>query len=255
MRLMVGRSLAGLWVATLILASQTAARAAPAPKPRLIGLLNLPEIYATELPVTKICDAASGVLAALYQSPSTQTKPIGSIILQAYRLPGNGLCGAATLMFTRAGHADIELPSNELDDEQRAAMVYQRSGSWFRIAVPGGSAWIKRAHTSDFVSYPEVLRGHLSYFPEGWDRRLWREPGSAALVRFGPGWQAVTRENIAVELLGIRRLAADTWLHIRFTELDDSGDVVYPPRLKPLLGWIPAYRPSGETSLWYYARD
>src|SRR5476649_752420 len=174
MRTMVARSLAGLWVATLILASQIATHAAPAPKPRLIGLLNLPELYATDALVMKTCGADTGASAALYQSPSTQTKPIGSIILQAYRLPENGLCGAATLMFTRAGHADIELPSNELDDEQRAAIVYRRSGSWFRIAVPGGSAWIKREHASDFVSYPEVLRGHVNYFPEGWDRRLWR---------------------------------------------------------------------------------
>jgi hypothetical protein len=39
-------------------------------------------------------------------------------------------------MFTRAGHADIQLPVRELDDEQGAAIVYRRLGSWFRIAVP-----------------------------------------------------------------------------------------------------------------------
>jgi hypothetical protein len=95
----------------------------------------------------------------------------------------------------------------------------------------------------------------VSYFTEGWDRRLWREPASAALLVFGSGWKALKRRNIAVELLGIRRLANDTWLRVRLTELDDSGLEVEHGRLKPVVGWIPAYRLSGETSLWYYARD
>jgi hypothetical protein len=42
---------------------------------------------------------------------------------------------------------------------------------------------------------------------------------------------------------------------IPLTELDDSGLEVEQGRLKPVVGWIPAYRLSGETSLWYYARD
>jgi hypothetical protein len=252
---LVVRSLAGLWVAALVLTSQIALHAAPDPKPRLIGLLNLPEIYATAVLVMKPCGADTGVSAALYRSPSTRTKPIGSIILQAYRIPENGLCGSPTLMFTRAGHADIQLPVRELDDEQGAAIVYQRLGSWFRIAVPGSWAWSKREHATDFVSYPEVLREKVSYFTEGWDRRLWREPASAALVAFGSGWKALKRRNIAVELLGIRRLANDTWLRVRLTELDDYGEEVKQGRLKPVVGWIPAYRLSGETSLWYYARD
>jgi len=78
---------------------------------------------------------------------------------------------------------------------------------------------------------------------------------SAALVAFGSGWKALKRRNIAVELLGIRRLANETWLRVRLTELDDFGLEVQQGHLKPVVGWIPAYRLSGETSLWYYARD
>jgi hypothetical protein len=69
------RSLAGLCVATLILASQVASHAASDPKPRVIGLLNLPDIYATAVLVMKTCGADTGVSVALYRSPSTRTTP------------------------------------------------------------------------------------------------------------------------------------------------------------------------------------
>jgi hypothetical protein len=83
----------------------------------------------------------------------------------------------------------------------------------------------------------------------------WREPALAALIAFGSGWKAVTRRNIAVELLGIRRLANATWLRVRLTELDGAGLEVEQGHVKPVVGWIPAYRLCGETSLWYDARD
>jgi hypothetical protein len=90
----VVRSLAGLWIAALLLAPQIVLHAAPVTKPRLIGLLNLPEIYATAALVAEPCAADTGVSAALYRSPSSGTNPMGSIILQRDRIPENGLCGS-----------------------------------------------------------------------------------------------------------------------------------------------------------------
>jgi hypothetical protein len=49
------------------------------------------------------------------------------------------------IAFQASGFVDEqELPSDESGYEIAAAVVYERRGQWFRIALPQGSGWITR---------------------------------------------------------------------------------------------------------------
>ena len=134
---------------------------------RVVGLLNLPEV------VGDGCgpDAAGSV--ALYGAQSTAAAPIGSIRLRVTeREPGGGSCGTATVIVQRADSAEEQLPTDESGYEVQAALVYQRSGLWFRVALQRGSAWVKRDRADDFLAYPKLLSERLAYVRAGWDGRL-----------------------------------------------------------------------------------
>lgn len=214
---------------------------------RLVGLLMLPEV------IGQGCGAIDQKSVDLYRTPSTATPPFGSITLVVTDRQPNESCGSAQVTVRRAERgADEELPTDEIEYEVPAAIVYQRSGSWFRVALQRGSAWVKRENPKDFRSYPEMMMtGHLDYLKKGWDGTLWRTPGAGAATRVPAGWRAHLADNIPIDVLGVRRVRNQVWIHVRLNT-ESCGQTL--SGVRSATGWLPAFRPSGATSAWFYSR-
>jgi hypothetical protein len=144
-----------------------------------------------------------------------------------------------------------ELPTAQSGYETPAAIVLQRIGPWFRIARQQGAAWIVRDDPSGFLPYPELLRETLAYLRKGWDGMLWGSPGAARTRPLPPRWAAYRDRDLAIEFIGARLVDRQVWIQVRL--LAESCGVVL-EGVTPLTGWLPAYRPSGAPSVWFYAR-
>ena len=214
---------------------------------RVAGLLDLPEI------VGGGCGPDQPGSIALYAAASTAAAPIGHIRLHVEdRQAGGVSCGAATVVVQRtAGGAEEQLPTEESGYEVAAAVVYERSGAWFRVALQRGSAWVNRDTPADFASYPELLTERLAYLREGWDGRLWRAPGAAGPARVPEGWAARLGGVIPIDVLAVQRAGGTLWIRVRL-QTETCGETI--PKATPETGWVPAYRSSGETSAWFHSR-
>jgi hypothetical protein len=205
---------------------------------RVIGLLALPEIVAPE------CAPSEPGRASLYANPSKSTAPLGAI----ERAP-DGEC--QILVRHAAEESEEQLPTDESSYETPAAIVYQRQGSWFRIALQHGSSWVRRDNPHDFLPYPQLFRNRLAYIREGWDATLWNMPGVSVPTPLPTKWKSYAAQNVPMTYLGFRRLASELWIHVRL-ESESCGEPL--EGVKPVEGWIRAYRRTGETSAWFYSR-
>lgn len=208
----------------------------PSVRERVIGLLDLPDIIGNDF---------CGPTAALFTTPSTAMPPIGSI------------CEPGQLVVRRP-EGDEEFPSAFTALDTRAAIVYQRSGMWFRIALQRGSAWIRRQDPKNFKSYPEFLIGRMAYLVEGWDGKMSRLPDSATAFQIPepePMFQVPRelrqlRRPVSVDVIGVRHARNGVWIHVRFVETICEGKS---PTFSPITGWVRAYRPSGKPAVWFVA--
>jgi len=205
---------------------------------RVIGLLALPEIVAPE------CAPSESGRASLYANPSTSTAPLGAI----ERAP-DGEC--RILVRRAAAKSEEQLPTDESSYETPAAIVYQRMGPWFRIALQHGSSWVRRDKPNDFLPYPQLFRNRLAYIREGWDARLWNTPEGGVPTSLPAKWKSYAAQNVPITYLGFRRVAGELWIRVRL-ENESCGEPL--EGVKPVEGWIRAYRPTGETSAWFYSR-
>ena len=116
----------------------------------VVGLLALPEIFGEFG-----CSPSGPKRLNLYATPSKDRPPVGTIELQnPPRQPEPTDCEVPRVAVRRGGDTQIgqELPTDEMGYEIRAAVVYQRSDRWFRIALQPGSAWIERDNADGFLS-------------------------------------------------------------------------------------------------------
>jgi hypothetical protein len=214
---------------------------------RVVGLLNLPEL------VGDGCGRAQPASVNLYDSPSAAAVPIGSIRFQVTDPQADrSACEKADLVVRGTGaRVDEEIPTDESDYEVQAAVVYERAGSWFRIALQRGSGWIARQTESDFQPYPEALEQKLTYIREGWDGRLWRAPASGTSARVPSTWTPYLGDDVSAQILEVRRVRDETWIRVRL-DAERCGETL--KGVVATTGWLPAYQQSGRTSLWFYAR-
>ena len=207
-------------------------------KERVIGLLSLPEIVGPE------CAPTEPSRANLYGGPSKGRSAIGWI--------ESSQDEHCQLWVRRAENNSAEqLPADESGYETTAAIVYQRVSRWFRIALQHGSAWITRDNPNDFLSYPELLTNRLTYLREEWDGRLWGTPRASVTMPVSSTWKSYAKQKIPLTFLGVRRLGTDPWIQVRL-ETESCGESM--EGVTPVEGWLPAYRPSGMTSVWFYSR-
>jgi hypothetical protein len=214
---------------------------------RVVGLLNLPEV------VGDGCGQADAKRVVLYSAPSTSSPPIGAITLLVTDRQADGRgCGSAQLTVQRVdGNAGEELPTEESGYEIQAVVVHQRSGLWFRVALPQGSAWVLRSSDADFEPFPELLVHKLAYLRKGWDGSWWQTPGAGSATRVAAGWTRYLEDDIPVDVLDVRLVQNHAWLHV-LLKTESCGESL--SGVTPATVWIPAYQPSGAPSVWFYAR-
>ena len=218
---------------------------------RVVGLLRLPEIYG-DYP----CQAFEPAKVNIYSEPSSQRAPIGAIErVNPIKPPEHPDCDTPVVVVRRSGAgANPEaFPSDESGEDFTTAVVYERSGLWFRIALTHGSGWIRRENDEGFLAYPEILMSEsfLTYLRPGWDGSLWTEPGRGTAVPAPDAWRTHRSREIPVRITSTRKVGNDMWIQIRF-ETETCGQSL--GKLPPLQGWIPAHRASRVTSVWFYSR-
>lgn len=209
---------------------------------RLIGLLDLDDI------VQGGCGPAPNrATARLFAAPSETGPSVG--MLYWHEVP-NVECA---LMFERTGGVKEVVPTLESGYEIPAAIVFEQRGSWFRIRLAQGSAWIRRIDASDFLPYPEMLKEQLAYVRNEWDGTLRATPShSGKVTPLTKGWSELLDRAPSIEYLGSRRVGGELWVHIKLVTESICRDEL--KDMTPVSGWLPAYRPNRAPSLWFSSR-
>jgi hypothetical protein len=217
---------------------------------RIAGLLEMPEILGEF-----DCKDFQPRSVSFYSDQSKDRPATGMIEVRANRNPDTPDCYLPKVTVRRFGaNTSVEeLPTDEVGYETPAAVVYERMGMWFRIALLRGSAWIVREDNVNFLSYPASLtsESYLTYLRQDWDGMLWPAAGTAVAVAAPRGWQAHRGKNLPVHVLSTETVGQETWIQIRFETGDVCGQTL--EGVTPLEGWIPAYR-QRVTSVWFYSR-
>ena len=218
---------------------------------RVVGLLRLPEIYG-DYP----CQAFEPKKVSLYSDSSRDRAPIGAIErVNPIAPPERPDCESPVVVVRRSGSASGSepFPSDESGEDFTTAVVYERAGLWFRIALMRGSAWISRVSDEGFLAYPDILTSEsfLTYLRPGWDGNLWTEPGRGAGTPAPEAWRSHRNSEIPVRITATRNVGNEMWIQIRF-ESESCGQSL--GKLPALQGWIPAHRSSRATSVWFYSR-
>ena len=209
---------------------------------RLIGLLDLDDI------VRGGCGPApSRATARLFGAPSEAGPGVGTLYWQ--QVPNVG-CG---LTIERAGGIKELVPTLESGYEIPAAIVFEQRGSWFRIRLAKGSAWIRRKDPAEFLPYPELVWKKLPYMLYGWDGILRATPSATGkVVPLTQGWSELLDRAPSIEYLGSRRVGGELWLHIKLITDRDCREKL--EGMTPVSGWIPAYRSNRTPSVWFSSR-
>lgn len=217
---------------------------------RVVGLLEVPEILGDVE-----CKNFQPRSIQFYGSPSKDRPSTGTAEVRPYRLAEEPDCyfGKVVVRRSAVGSAEEELPTEESGYEEKAAVVYERSGQWFRIALRKGSAWIERTGPVDFLAYPAGLTSdqYLTYLRQDWDGRIWPSPGAAASVAAPRGWQEHRARSLPIRVLSTRTVNREVWIQIRFETDERCGQTL--EGVTPLEGWVPAYR-QNATSVWFSSR-
>ncbi|HEX4997562.1 MAG TPA: hypothetical protein VFY29_05025 [Terriglobia bacterium] len=216
----------------------------------VVGLLRLPEIYG-EYP----CQAFKPQRVPFYAAASGAQPPIGFIERVDKPDAPQPDCEAPVVVARQSGSnaAPQPLPFDESGYEFRTAVVYERSGAWFRIALAKGSAWIQRRDAGDFVAYPDALisDSFSTYLRPGWSGEIRAEPARGATAATPPAWQAFVDKEVPIRVLGTRVVDGKVWIRLRF-ESETCGQTL--GELPTLEAWTPAHRSSGATSIWFHSR-
>ena len=211
---------------------------------RLIGILDLPDI------VQGGCGPAPHrSTTRAFATPTQNGRSVGTIYW--YEEP-NVVCD---LMIEKAGGEKEQVPTLESGYEIPAAIVYERRGSWFRIRLATGSAWIRHDDETDFLPYPEFMRDQLSYVVHTWDGTLRTTPSvSGKVTPLTKGWQEVIARSPGIKFLGSRRVAGELWIQIELTTEERCGRERELEGMTPVSGWIPAYDKNRTPLVWFSSR-
>src|SRR5262245_6717832 len=214
----------------------------------VVGLLNLPDV------VGDGCGVNPETTIPILDAPSSSGATLGAVSLLVTRTPQDACYSAVLEIRSTKSDEFQELPVEESGYEVLAAIVYQRSGNWFRIALQKGSGWIHRENGADFQPYPEMLTSdHLCHLQADWDGLLWAAPGEGTPKRISSAWRERIPNTLAVDVLELRRVGDRRWIRVRVTNgpCIDAGDM---KRLPPVTGWLPVYGRSGVPNVWFYSR-
>ena len=205
----------------------------------LLGLLELPDV------VHQPCG---------HDSPAHLDTTSGQVhYLVADRTPDGRSCEGGVLALLRPTGLAEAIPTLESGYEYPAAIVLERSGNRFRIALQDGATWVERRDATGFLPYPALLVGHLAYLRGGWDGRYWSVPDGGRSQTVSKPWLDHLKDAgaISVEVLATRSVAGRSWIQVRL-DPETCGEQL--PNVQAVTVWVPAYRPSGATNAWFYSR-
>lgn len=212
---------------------------------RLIGLLQLPEVFGSGP-----CVPFFPRSVALFDQPDGKT--IGTVeVDQNWSFAPHGGCEGLEVR-VHQGQTRSELPTREYDYDAPAAIVAERRGSWFKIRLRDGAfAWVKTDVAARFLSLESLLEEFfgVTYLTGEFQGELVTSPGSTAKVigaRLKPGQP--------VQVIESRRSGDLLWLHVEVMShsLCDAGVDGPPDAIGK--GWLPANDSRGEPTVWFASR-
>lgn len=210
----------------------------------IIGILALPEVLGGEACVPFV---ARDVL--LFAAPDAPA-PLGRIhVANPWNTPPDGGCDALVVAVALGAPDDERLPMLEYGYEMQGAIVRQREGAWFEIALTEGHAWVQVVDAAQFKPVEDLLLRSLAYLrPEG-PVRLLRGSGSGETV-----WSAAGERdrNLPIEVLDFQYLAGRLWLQVKMLAVEPCEDA--PTGVEPVTGWLPLHSADGMPALWFYSR-
>ncbi len=215
----------------------------------IIGVLALPEVFGEAA-----CEKFSPSEVKLYAAPDARSI-VGSIrVDRNWTFPPEGGCEGLTVRVHTAAKPDgVALPTRAFGAENEGAVVLARRGRWFKVQLAEGTAWLLASDRDYYYALQKLLAFFCgTYLTEAFDGRLFAVPGAT------PGAEGARRVPVQtdVRVLQFRRVAGRLW--IRVEVLSGPAGIACEYNAKPKVtrrGWLPAHAPSGEPTVWFYARD
>jgi len=193
--------------------------------PELIGLLEIPSLYDTQLQ-----DHTLETPLLIRSSPSRESKSLGSI------------------------NRPDALESHEWSYEQPAAAVYgyRLSGqtSWYQVRMkPSGlPGWVSSIADTVFHPLSALISESLPYLTGAWNGRVYGTAGdqsTATKIKLrGP--------EAPVAVAGSAMLDNNLWFLIVVLKESPCASAEAPSVLQA--GWIPAHSEAGNLNIWFYSR-
>ncbi|MCP1726576.1 hypothetical protein J2T60_000541 [Natronospira proteinivora] len=117
------------------------------------------------------------------------------------------------------------------------------------MRLTDGAAWIEAQGKSEYFPLEALLKNRLTYIANASDAQLLDHPRTVAGA--GEGGQLVSRGD-EVRVVEFDEIEGELWIHIEV-----MSHSICEPGEEPTVtdqGWLPAYGPSGELTLWFHSR-
>lgn len=212
---------------------------------RIIGLLELPQLFGTGA-----CSSYDPKPLALFEL-ATSVVPIGEVRVDTpWIIDANGGChGLKVSVHLNGANANVqEFPTREFGYEEPGAVVYARHGNRFKIALRDGPAWVE---PSAGVLHPmeTLVAEGLSYLTDRWDGMVCAQPGKPATCR---KVDAGADPQPGVMVLEYREIEDALWFEIKLPSTETCGEPA--PVMAPVRGWVSGHDNDGEPAIWFYSR-
>lgn len=227
--------------AALVIAILLVSVSSAAAQERVVGLLTLPEVFG-EGPCHKFTPKEVPLYAVI-----DSKEPIGVIRVSSFwKFPDTGGCeGLSVHVYKDEGASVGALPTEEFDYEAPAALVLEAQNRWFRVRLSDGAAWVKASEDNEYYPLEVVLSDRPTYVTEASEPALLdRAAGVDVVAMVSPGDSARVVDFVKID--------AQLWLLVDVLShsVCESAD---DPRVLSQ-GWLRAHGPSGQPSIWFYAR-
>lgn len=123
----------------------------------------------------------------------------------------------------------------------------EQRGPWFRVRLAGGSAFLRASEQAEFHSLERLFENSLTYVEETGGGQFFPTPGASSEAIAIPGG------GRAVRVVKFRMHGGQRWVNIEVMSHSICDDNEEKPRVTAR-GWLPAYAPAGEPTIWFHPR-
>jgi hypothetical protein len=221
-----------------------AASAAPAlAQERVIGLLDLPEVFGRGA-----CDRYTPQPVALRATPLGQV--VGSVVVvKPWTFAAGGGCEGLEVGVRMAPAATVQpLPTMEYGYEEPGVVVLERRDRWFRVRLDAGSAWLEASAQDEFYDLERLYDHSLTYLTDAWSGQVAAAPGMVGRVVQFPGLAA----GQSVRVRRTSREDGGLWFLVDILSRSPCAGDAEPTVADR--GWVRAYGKGGEPTIWFSSR-